>query len=119
MEKKLQFVTLKQGYKLKEMGFDWECDHSYIEAGIVKTGSRTNSDYSDRINRCTAPTVALALKWFRDVKGFMCCVSYGDNCNEEVMYYACIYHPDFLSQEYDTYEAAESALLDELLKLES
>ncbi|MDR1339470.1 MAG: hypothetical protein LBK58_05405, partial [Prevotellaceae bacterium] len=69
----------------------------------------------------SAPSVPLALKWFRDEK----------NLKNEVRFYYCsdsyetYYYQGFLdcknykqllsTPHFDTYEAAESALLDELL----
>ena len=58
----------------------------------------------------SAPTVALALKWLRDIEGIKSTVSYSD-------FDGGWFYSDGKSDVYETYEEAESALLDELLKL--
>ncbi|MDR1554205.1 MAG: hypothetical protein LBS69_12225 [Prevotellaceae bacterium] len=76
-----------------------------------------------------APTVALALKWIRDEKGIENSVTFYDVTNRQ---YTGRYQPPkiikignrvleprktYHSGDYTNYEAAESALLDELLKI--
>jgi hypothetical protein len=106
----LQFVTFEQAKRLKAAGFDWKGEYCYytdeqVHRGSVRNHNRENDEWS-------APTVALALKWMRDVKGFQCAVINWADC-----YGIMTVDNRFCLRYYPTYEAAESALLDELLNL--
>ena len=113
MEKQLQLVTFEQAKRLKQLGFDWECDYVYnlirnpFKIPIKSNGlNRTGVGYM-----FDCPTVALALKWFRDVKKLRFSVCY----MADKYFYT---HPKTDDNRlFDTYEQAESALLDELLKI--
>jgi hypothetical protein len=135
-EKELQLVTLEQAKRLKEIGFDWVSYHSYgrysqcnygeglpvLEEAYCDT-SRVGAycELSD-LKTCgiLAPTVALALKWFRDVKmirNAVCCLFY--NTSIEMWYGDFKFKGHYnATSKCSTYEEAESALLDKLLKLE-
>ena len=118
MEKQLQRVTEGQAKKLFDAGFDWECNHFYNKKGELKYSERTDSSFSYlSVARVNAPTVALALMWFRSVHKLV---------SEVRIYSDCVYcfdlhkngillHHSLLS--FKTYELAESASLDELLNL--
>ena len=139
-EKELQLVSLAQAKKLKEMGFDWEVCYYYRwspELFDKREGNfRLNRifDYSDPLPtdynngdydgendiHYSAPSVALALKWFRDVKGcrytiYSDTINIDNNSTEGIFY---MYKTEglMLDIEYETYEQCESALLDELLE---
>ena len=119
--KQLQLVTYEQAKKLKEVGFDYEVTHFYVKADIYKQvfafwnhtnivrNSEKNYNHKDCNGYISAPTVAHALKWFRDEKKRPIAVCITD----ELEYYIC---PPLSIKYYKTYEEAESALLDELLK---
>jgi hypothetical protein len=94
----LQRVTRAQAEKLLAAGFDW---HVIL----------LDNEYS-------FPTVALALKWMRDVKnltGQTYRTKWGwawETANADSgIYISSLYRED----SFTTYEAAESAMLDELL----
>jgi hypothetical protein len=115
MKKQLQLVTYEQAKKLKELGFDWECTHCYTFAKSEKKG--VNNMYSKNFNsteNCVSvPTVALALKWLRDVKhdhsSIIC------DLNGQWTYYVQGTELDEDFKAFSDCELAESALLDELL----
>ncbi len=73
---------------------------------------------------CSSPTVALALKWFRDVKGIISFVE-PYSFIVSILNYQCSYvfrsnlgRKNYIEDKsFETYEQAESALLDELLML--
>jgi len=141
MEKKqLQLVNFEQAKRLKEVGFDFVCDYYYCNANRNVNGDlelmsesefmtksnfnakqycRYHNNYDDCIPKFSAPSVALALKWCRDKK----CITYEiEVCR--VGRYTCRYvnaQGEFVNANggtvYNNYEAAESALLDELLNL--
>lgn len=108
-EQQLQLVNFEQAKRLKEAGFNWECDYAYVEAGLVFMQYDNNDG---RLNRNAAPTVALALKWFRDNIGVNYSLLPQKNNTASFKLYDVTEWADF-----KTYEAAESALLDELLTL--
>ena len=120
-EKQLQLVNFEQANRLDRSGFDWECDRAYHlathEAEYVQL--RNYNSHTGKLLAISAPTVACALKWCRDVKF----ITYEiEVCR--VGTYTCRYvntRDEFVNANggkvYNNYEAAESALLDELLNL--
>jgi hypothetical protein len=112
--KQLQLVALEQAKRLKALGFDWKCDRYYFEddqgtSSYILNHNRYDDFYS-------APTVALALKWIRDEKTNLFEVTHTDA--GEWYYRKRIAQWSEASEcIFDTYEAAESALLDELLTI--
>jgi len=128
MKKELQLVSFKQAQRLKELGFDFETTHFYIESEeennvypfwrSIESYGRNIYNWNNKEDLISAPTVALALKWFRDVKGIVNCIKReiveNDGTIEYLGQFKNMYLTDYT---YDTYEAAEKALLDELLTL--
>jgi polygalacturonase len=118
----LQLVTFEQAKRLKEAGFDWENISYYStkkrNAGLTYYSGlpiNHNSSRFDEDATVCAPAVALALKWCRDVKWWGYEVRQSTIGASE--WTAHIMGMEFNLGWFDTYEAAESALLDELLKL--
>ena len=118
-EGSLQLVSLEQAKKLKELGFDWQVDYYYSiyeDRNILEKGLEKNYNEGRRF-AISAPSVALALKWFRDVKKSIATIVRGDNC-----YFGEVFEDDKTlmtagrSNKLQTYEEAESALLDALLE---
>lgn len=115
----LQLVTFEQAKKLKEAGFDWPTIELYESTDQSLSSTVCPENHNDgNPSFLSAPTVSLALKWMRDVKGLLGAVSHTDdfgywygikdmNNGGVITFNRC----------YETYEDAESALLDELLKL--
>jgi hypothetical protein len=139
-EKELQPVTFEQAKRLKAAGFDWRCIAGYnndgkkvyckreayygqtIYANDMTVDFNTNSaggltpDYFT----VSVPSVVLALKWFRDEKA--CRVGVMDTREGKYGYRIFVkYHTEYDIEyqysiiNYDSFDAAESALLDELL----
>jgi len=119
----LQIVSFEQAQRLKKLGFDWECDSCYWEDGEVDYHGNNNwnnvhpfSGIDEEI--FSAPPVALALKWFRDEKYRE---YYRKKFHISLSRYGWRYKyidiDGFLDESlhFDTYEAAESALLDDIL----
>jgi hypothetical protein len=106
----LNICSYDQAVALKKAGFDWPClaSHYYDSDGNV-------NDFDGQI---PAYSVAVALKWFRDVKNIPNGVQpQGVTPNNK--YYEAWWISEYGDNSLvkDTYENAESALLDELLKL--
>ena len=125
-DNQLQICSFEQAQRLKAAGFDWEVSTTwYIHPDVSKCPYIIYDNNRLDWNKYTkyelsAPTTALALKWMRDVKkrdGFVS-VSLG---KYHYSYFLGGWHGSW--DEYhtvgfdDTYEAAESALLDELLNV--
>ena len=127
--KKLQFVTFSQSKRLEALGFDWPVPSFYFKTGelCIKDKSELSGCKNWRSwyyweatkgIRFSAPTVALALKWMRDVKSIPNVVSIDD-----FDYYSGYFIMDNIKYEIvthghiETFETAESALLDELITI--
>jgi hypothetical protein len=100
-----------QAKKLKALGFDWEC-FEWIDGSEWRA---TGIDLNNEI----FPTVALALKWIRDEQDSICHVI--TQMKHFVLKYKYLYRINYRQeiseQSFINYEAAESALLDELLTI--
>jgi hypothetical protein len=97
MKNELQIVTYKQAIALKKLGFNWETPYFH-------------------------PNTALALKWFRDEKGIFGIVDMNGSgkffyCAVDEYAFDLVLEKKYEEMNYDTYEAAESALLTELINL--
>jgi len=125
-EQQLQIVNYEQAKKLKELGFDWIVQTTYNKNTDVLNFEWNNyNDSNNYSGTCwtmltSAPTVALALKWFRDVKGKIGIVEYRKEKDDwtEGGYH---YHFSLIDMPQEiimckTYESAESALLDALIE---
>jgi len=129
--KELPLVTFEQAKRLKKLGFDWEIFEFYAENGNSNHWKNAKYDMPKNWNIMhdyksydifySAPTVALALKWMRDVKGIRCSLNqvliFGKTSNRYSFSYNKTYGCEYCTQEFDTYESAESTLLDELLRI--
>jgi hypothetical protein len=129
-EKELQLVTFEQAKKLSNVGFDGKTNYyfrPYNSIPFYSTSRYNFNECNDDINvgsyQCSAPTVALALKWIRDEKEIKSEIRfYYQNSNYQDCYYQGfidISNHKYLdyTNHFDTYEEAESALLDELLTI--
>jgi len=116
----LQLVTFEQAERLKKIGFNWGVSHHYNLGVEYPFSNKVGENYNDNDGDlyCSAPTVALALKWIRDIKGIQNAIEfYFVKKNSEASYQIVLSvgrnHPEL----WNTYEYAESALLDELLNI--
>lgn len=73
------YVSLTTARKLKEIGFNWATIGYYnVEKDELKKGACSNdfNKYDDLIGSlsrseiCSAPTLAVAMKWLREEKGY-------------------------------------------------
>ncbi|MDR1199830.1 MAG: hypothetical protein LBK94_12605 [Prevotellaceae bacterium] len=131
-EKQLQLVTFKQAKRLKALGFRWECETFYCFGSLDNCHNLINynnnagldineDDYPEDATDdeyCSAPTVALALKWFRGEKEIESGLA--PKRIFDFVRYAWWYSIDgniTATSDGKDYEAAESALLNELLTI--
>jgi len=112
----LQLVTLEQAKKLKEMGFDWFTLHYYYNSNFDNYSLARRECEKVLESEIPAPSVALALKWFRDEKR----LNY--SIESDLTKFGLHYEYDILGITFnkvtkcDTYEVCESALLDAMLE---
>ena len=126
MKNQLSICSFEQAKRLREIEFDWITDKFYHDNGILDSGAGlTPKNYNVSEFAFSAPTVALALKWFRDEKDLVPIIRFRDTKEK---YYNTIKFTQaneidyswvnlYLDGFFDTYELAESVLLDELLNL--
>ena len=122
MENQLQNVTLEQAKRLKKAGFDWSSIYWFDDTYRFSVHDK---ERPPSFVLTSAPTVALALKWARDVKGIASLVyptasgwCYEVRHNDGTFIYCSQYepvgdHPG--SKRFTSYELAESSLLDAVL----
>ena len=67
------FVTYDQAVKLKELGFDWECNHYYHLYDELATLSTLPKyeNFNKFDKNCSAPTLSQVQKWLREVKNII------------------------------------------------
>jgi hypothetical protein len=139
---KLQLVTFEQAKKLEEIGFDWNVERFYSsEYGHL--ASNEDNLFSDNFNlhqSCldflipnlegeviSAPSIALALKWFNDVKKITSGIGGVIGADKPLPhpYYWTEYYwakywicgDETVLKYFQTRDMAEEALLDELLNI--
>jgi hypothetical protein len=114
----LQLVTYKQAKRLKEAGFDWLTYHYYSSIKELCCNQSFQNFNDNGIWSISAPTVALALKWFRDEKGVFGNII-GAYCDGKEFYWNEVFiNNEWVeNQNFDSYEDVESNLLDRLLSM--
>jgi hypothetical protein len=115
-KKDLQLVNFTQAKRLKKLGFDWETMELYHEDGTANIWMFDN--YNVIGGKFSAPSVPLTLKWFRDEKGIKSGLA--PKRIFDFVRYAWWYSIDgniTATSDGKDQEAAESALLDELLSI--
>ena len=120
-EKELQLVNFEQAKRLKKINFNFVNDVFYSKNGTLLCYKWEFGSYEKKYIEehfvYPAPTVALALKWFRDEIKICNCISREVSCYDSIKYVGKFKDLYLTDDTFDTYEAAESALLDELLTL--
>ncbi|MCL1856994.1 MAG: hypothetical protein FWF84_05075 [Kiritimatiellaeota bacterium] len=119
-DNQLRLVALEQAKRLKAAGFGWEADmffyvglpgSGYAPSGHPQNSYRDNHNYE--LYKVSAPTVALALKWARDEMGMGGHVYPVKSVRDGSVRW-CV---SFVLTDgaFNTYDDAESALLDAVL----
>lgn len=136
----IDFCSFEQCVKLKELGFDWECDYRYVDnrdlLGLFNlinvhefyhlTGVKITDD------SVPAPTLSQAQKWLREVKDIIIGIDF-DNWHEKHVchvYKKIIYNSENIkdsygsmlvtnesNEDFDSYEEALSMGIDAALEL--
>ncbi|MDR2127357.1 MAG: hypothetical protein LBP63_11090 [Prevotellaceae bacterium] len=125
MEKQLQLVTYEQGQRLAKLGFDWKTQYYYRPRNEIPLYSDEQFNFNECNDdiigsySCSAPTVALALKWIRDEKNIIC--ETFTQFEKFRLNYKFRYRLNYAEVKSKTrfydFEAAESALLNTLLNI--
>jgi len=125
------YVDLEVAKLLKEAGFDWECEYAYIpstEMGNVPfkhLHNRTNYN-GLQYEVYSAPTLDVAQRWLREVKGIHICVK-ADAASINCKYFVTVIISDTkwgnVQDEnmktilFNTYEEAQEAGIQKCLTL--
>jgi len=65
------YVSLEVAQMLKQAGFNWECQYSFCRInGNDELCNRLLMSNWNATNEVSAPTLAVAHKWLRDVHGY-------------------------------------------------
>lgn len=120
------YVTYEQAVKLKELGFGWECNHSYLYKAIDKSGNphlyhvemRDWNNFDNEVECFSVPRLDQAQKWLREVNGIHVepCLQYGTIFKVVVQSETRFLYKTF-EKGYNSYELALSAGIDTALKL--
>lgn len=115
-----EFVPYEQALSLKELGFNEPCMAIYYS----KDKSFSWHHHVDHTNdepvldsgefNISAPTFSQAFRWFREKYG---CLSYIDMDNYSFYRYTIYKGKGISEAPFDTYEEAELACLDKLIKI--
>lgn len=112
----LPLVTYEQAKILRTVGYNWPAYTYYNNKGGLCHGQMISWNEID--DHYSAPTIALALKWLRDVKGFKYAIFYDLADMEWFVQFGEDDEEQYLPEPHGSeYESAESALLDEILTL--
>lgn len=121
------YVTYAQAKALRELGFDWECNHFYDTSNERPNlrGGYYDFNHDGAYDDTSAPTMSQAAKWLREVKGIsvepVSC-GYEDNVSGNIVWcsFICLLKDKLgynQTATFDTYEQALSAGIDKVLEL--
>jgi len=107
MEK--EFVTYEQALALHELGFDWDTYEHY--------DSHTK-EICDIMKDIPAPLKQQVFRWFREKYELESCIIYRRSMENNKEYYDwLIKGQEVVYRHFTTYEEAENACINELIKL--
>ena len=132
---KEEYVSYECAVKLKELGFDWECDHSYLHKAIDKSGNpylyhvemRNWNNFNSEVECFSAPRLDQAQKWLRE-EGIFLMIDprfFQGDALKDVKWCFIIqplddiggqYRSELYGRLFDSYESALSAGIDKALK---
>ena len=110
MEK--DFVPYDRAFRMKALGFDWDCFASYNRENVLSY-DHVNNNNLPYFAICSAPTFSQAFRWFREKYNLIAEFNwhFPSKC-----YATSIYPNDFYLQT-KSYEEAELACLDKLIEI--
>jgi len=124
---KEHFVNYNQALALKELGFDEPCMGKYDtkqgdEWLLNIYSGHLNAQFSDKNKACIAPLKSQAFRWFREKhdKYGVVNIDLANNLKDKIFVYMVEDKLGYIidrSEEYNTYEEAESACIDKLIEI--
>ncbi len=115
----LQKTPFEEAKLLSNAGFNWDCDDYYDKFGEEFHDFTPSIHGFPRAAYYPIPTIQLALKWLRDMKGRHAWVRTIWQSGQEIPTYQYQYKDNIKwisSMHYETYEVAELQALRETLK---
>jgi hypothetical protein len=118
---KNEFIPYQQALELKELGFDEPCfGKIYADGGSEQLSyPYKNSDQIGKVTSCSAPLYQQVFRWFREkyyIHSWI--VNAEDNHNSfKPFFRGKNIHSQHLIDFYKTYEEAELARLNKLIKI--
>jgi len=128
------YVSLEVAKLLKQAGFDWEC-RGYYDRRILRFNFVWNHDGKGASTQYSAPTLDVAQRWLREVKGYLVssvlCInrkgkgnSFGfsigaisEDLSDYRMIYPRSYYDEEDSKDFVKYEPALEAGIEKVLEL--
>ena len=109
-----EFVTYEQALALKELGFDRTCLASYADKIFYLATHRNNLSNKTFI---AAPLKQQVFRWFRDKHNINGEIFAQQRPSDKFMYGFKIAGRDVIYDGFKTYEEAENACIDKLIKI--
>jgi hypothetical protein len=119
MEK--EFVPYELALRMKQLGFDETCFGCYTKDKELSYDYSDNREEGHYFQDCTAPTYSQAFRWFREkytTKGWVTPIVNVDGFSD--IHEARIHQEEssvLVLGNYDSYEEAELACLEKLIKI--
>ena len=115
------YVSLEVAMLLKQAGFDWNTYNGYNENGKFADKCRNLIDWNDFDDFYSAPPLAVAQRWLREVKGYILEIT-AVRQNPDDVYKTYIGYWYNIFEEgkcghYDTYEEALEAGIKKVLEI--
>jgi len=124
---KKEFVSYEQALALKELGFDEKCyghynstqelntieDYLKVGADIFMLSKKFNSEFYMK-EMCSAPLKQQVFRWFREKYDLLC---YIRKVGSNYWYNIDIEDGNEFEGRFDTYEEAEDACINRLIKI--
>jgi len=114
---KKEFIPYEQALELKELGYDEECLAWYNNRDIFIQESNNNRFITLQKN-CSAPLYQQAFRWFREKHNLKSCIMFRTSMEDNKEYYDwLIKGQEVVYRHFNTYEEAELACLQQLIKI--
>ena len=106
------FVQYEEALALKELGFDEPC------FGWFASDRTLVKEFTEKTDFTLAPTYSQAFRWFREKYNLKSCIMFRTSMEDNKEYYDwLIKGQEVVYRHFNTYEEAELACLQQLIKI--